>query len=47
MAIKTSFIRAWARGHTVFTRVWLCTGVLIHFLQRAVLTVRAVAEEQK
>lgn len=47
MAIKTSLIIAQAQVHTVFTGVRLCTRVLIHFLQRTVLTVWAVAEEQK
>ena len=47
LAIKTSLIVAWAQAHTVFTGVWLCACVLIHFLQRTVLAVWAVAEEQK
>ena len=47
LAIKTSLIVAWAQAHTVFTGVWLCARVLIHFLQRTVLAVWAVAEEQK
>ena len=46
MAIKTRLIIAWAQVHTVFTGVRLCARVLIHFLQRTVLAVWAVAEEK-
>lgn len=44
MAIKTSFYNNRAQVHTVFTGAAALPRVLIHFLQRTVLTVWAVAE---